>query len=151
MLAVFEALELFKLRYDFYNFTSSASRCSQIRFDWHLFKTKLFKIENCWTNDEKSSIQFWFYLEVFSIWGRIAFLLNQYLIMFQKYLGFCNMQMRCLMTSPTQHRPNKLLQMRNISNEEYLCTLDCTFRISIAAKFQYNLPIISVDIPPLRN
>ena len=28
-----------------------------------------------------------------------TFLLNQYLIMFLIYLGFCNLQMRCLMTS----------------------------------------------------
>ena len=27
---------------------------------------------------------------------------------------FFNMQVRCLMTSSTQHRPNKLPQMRNI-------------------------------------
>ena len=34
----------------------------------------------------------------------------------QRYSGFCNMQMRCLTTSITQHRPTKLLQMRNISS-----------------------------------
>ena len=38
------------------------------------------------------------------------------LTMFQRYLGFCNMQMRCLMTSSTPHRSNKLPQMRNISS-----------------------------------
>ena len=40
-------------------------------------------------------------------------------------------------------------------NEEYikqqLWTLQCAIRISIAAKFRYNLPIIPVDIRPLRN
>ena len=44
----------------------------------------------------------------------IAFLLNRYLIIFQRYSGFCNMQMRCFMTSSTQHGPHKLPQMRNI-------------------------------------
>ena len=40
----------------------------------------------------------------------------RYLIMFQRCSGFCNMQMRCLMTSSTPHRPNKLPQMRNKKN-----------------------------------
>ena len=71
------------------------------------------EVLNAQYKDKKSSIQFWFYL--LSIWENIAFLLNQYL-MFQRYSGFCNMQMRCLMTSSTQHRPNKLAQMRNISS-----------------------------------
>ena len=33
------------------------------------------------------------------------------------------------------------------------CTLQCIIRVSIhvAAKFQYNIPIISVDIPLLQN
>ena len=35
---------------------------------------------------------------------------------FQRYSGFCNMQMRCLMTSSTPHRVNKLPQMSNISS-----------------------------------
>ena len=38
------------------------------------------------------------------------------IIMFQRYSGFCNMQMRCLLTSSTPHRPNKLPQIRNISS-----------------------------------
>ena len=44
--------------------------------------------------------------------------LTKSVIMFQRYSGFCNMQMRCLsyITSSTQHRPNKLPQMRNISS-----------------------------------
>ena len=50
------------------------------------------------------------------LFGRKSFLLNQYLITFQRYSGFCNMQMRCLMTSSAQHRPNILPQMRNISS-----------------------------------
>ena len=39
-----------------------------------------------------------------------------HLIMFQRYSDFRNMQLRCLMTSSTPHRPNKLPQMRNISS-----------------------------------
>ena len=61
------------------------------------------------------------------------------------------MQMRCFTTSSTQHRPNKLPQINEEYIKQQLRTLECTIRISIAAKFQYNLPIISVDIPPLRN
>ena len=56
--------------------------------------------------------------------------------MFQRYSGFCNMQMRCLMTSSTQHRPNKLPQMRNISSNNCAhCNVPCIC-ISIDAKFQ---------------
>ena len=40
---------------------------------------------------------------------------SQYVIMFQRYSDFCNMQMRFLMTSSTQNRPNKLS-----TNEEYI-------------------------------
>ena len=35
------------------------------------------------------------------------------------YSGFRNMQIKYLMTSSTQHRPNKLPQMRNISSNNY--------------------------------
>ena len=46
------------------------------------------------------------------------------------------------MTSSTQLRPNKY-QAITMHNAMYI------IRIRIAAKFQYNLPIISVDIPLL--
>ena len=49
------------------------------------------------------------------------------------------------MTSSTQHRPNKLSQMKKILINQYLCILEHTIRISIAAKLSiYSLPIISV-------
>ena len=69
----------------------------------------------------------------------------------EKYSGFCNMQMRCLMTSVTRRRPNKLPQVRNISiNNCAHCNV--LFLLAyITAKIQYNLIIISVDIPPLVN
>ena len=67
--------------------------------------------------------------------------------MFQRYPGFSNMQMRCLMTSPTQHRPNiKLPQMRNISSN-----WNVPFVLAYSCKVSVQSTIISVDIPPLRN
>ena len=63
-------------------------------------------------------------------------ILNQYLILFQIYSRFCNMQMKCLMTSSTQHRPNKLPQMKNILCNNYMHIAMYTIRISIATKFQ---------------
>ena len=54
------------------------------------------------------------------------------------------------MTSSTQPRPNKLPQIR-IYQAIAVHIAICIIRISIAAKSQHKIPIISVDIPHLRN
>ena len=63
-----------------YTNTAISSTYRYIKFTFTLITLK-------WQQDRKSSIQFWLYSEVRSIWGSIALLLNQYLIMFQRYSG----------------------------------------------------------------
>ena len=62
---------------------------------------------------KKSSIQFWFYLKVFSKCDRMASWVSQYLITFQRYSGFWNMQMRMTYDVIYSQRLNKIHKMRN--------------------------------------
>ena len=72
--------------------------------------------------------------------------------MFQRCSDFCNMQMRCFMVSSTQHRPNKLPQMTNISsnncahcNVSLEVSVHSTYYFRRYSTFRFSTEISGVD------